>query len=206
MRRTAGCDRSQIGKFPVLRCDNAAVPNVAHRWRFGRNASKCGHLHSHMGVLWRLSLKMSRCYTFAARRGARVWLGSFPSPSGHLYVLNSVDAGRRLMLRAAVYPLAAVVILALAFLFMGPRYALGALVSGVAVVGGSALAAWVGLGGGVQTAGSAMVRMFVGLALKLVLIVAVLGMAFFWWRLPPLALLAAIPVALMFQVLALARR
>ena len=120
-------------------------------------------------------------------------------------MLNSVDAGRRLMLRAAVYPLVAVVILALAFLFMGPRYALGALVSGVAVVGGSALAAWVGLGG-VQTAGSAMVRMFVGLALKLVLIVAVLGMAFFWWRLPPLALLAAIPVALMFQVLALARR
>jgi hypothetical protein len=35
-------------------------------------------------------------------------------------VLNSVDAGRRLMLRAAVYPLAAVVVLALAFLFMGP--------------------------------------------------------------------------------------
>lgn len=121
-------------------------------------------------------------------------------------MLNSVDAGRRLMLRAAVYPLAAVVVLALALLFMGPGYALGALVSGVAVVGGSALAAWVGLGGGVQTAGSAMVRMFVGLALKLVLIVAVLGMAFFWWRLPPLALLAAIPVALMFQVLALARR
>ena len=51
-----------------------------------------------------------------------------------------------------------------------------------------------------------MIRLFLGFVLKIVLIVAVLGMAFFWWRLPPLALLAAIPVALMFQVLALARR
>jgi len=121
-------------------------------------------------------------------------------------VLNSVDAGRRLMLRAAVYPLAAVVVLALAFLLVGPKYALGALVSGVTVVAGTVLAAWVGLGGGVQAAGSAMIRMFLGFALKIVLIVAVLAMAFVWWRLPPLALLAAIPVALMFQVLALARR
>ena len=38
------------------------------------------------------------------------------------------------------------------------------------------------------------------------LIVAVLVMGFVWWKLPPLALLAGIPVALMFQVLALARR
>lgn len=121
-------------------------------------------------------------------------------------MLNSVDAGRRLMLRAAVYPLAAVVVLALAFLLVGPKYALGALVSGVTVVSGTVLAAWVGLGGGVQAAGSAMIRMFLGFALKIVLIVAVLAMAFVWWRLPPLALLAAIPVALMFQVLALARR
>ena len=35
-------------------------------------------------------------------------------------MLNSVDAGRRLMLRAAVYPLAAVAVLALAFLYMRP--------------------------------------------------------------------------------------
>jgi len=83
------------------------------------------------------------------------------------------------MLRAAVYPLVAVVVLALAFLLVGPKHALGALVSGVAVVAGSALAAWVGLGGGIQAAGSAMVRLFVGFLLKIVLIVAVLGMAFF---------------------------
>ncbi len=121
-------------------------------------------------------------------------------------MLNSVEAGRRLMLRAAVYPLAAVVVLALAFLFMGPKYALGALVSGVAVVAGGGLAAWVALGGGVQAAGSAMVRLLMAFLLKTVLIVAVLVLGFVWWRLPPLALLAAIPVALMFQVLALARR
>nr|WP_272494197.1 hypothetical protein [Stenotrophomonas mori] len=110
------------------------------------------------------------------------------------------------MLRAAVYPLAAVVVLALAFLLKGPYHALGALVSGVTVVAGTVLAAWVGLGGGVRSAGSAMIRLFLGFMLKMALIAAVLAMAFVWWRLPPLALLAAIPVALMFQVLALARR
>ena len=33
-------------------------------------------------------------------------------------MLNSVEAGRRLILRAALYPLAAVVVLALAFLVL----------------------------------------------------------------------------------------
>ena len=121
-------------------------------------------------------------------------------------MLNSVDAGRRLMLRAAVYPLAAVIVLASAFLLLGPRYALGALASGLAVVVGGTLAAWVALGGGIQGAGPALMRMVLAFVLKTVLIVGVLVMAFAWWKLPPLALLAAIPVALMFQVLALARR
>ncbi|MGB3393425.1 MAG: hypothetical protein WA956_07165 [Stenotrophomonas sp.] len=121
-------------------------------------------------------------------------------------MLNSVEAGRRLMLRAAIYPLAAVVVLALAFLLVGPRYALGALVSGLAVVAGGLLAAWVALGGGIQAAGSALARLVMAFVLKTVLVVAVLVLAFVWWQLPPLALLAGIPVALMFQVLALARR
>ena len=122
------------------------------------------------------------------------------------HVLNSVEAGRRLILRAALYPLAAVVVLALAFLLVGSRYALGALVSGLAVVAGGTLAAWVALGGGVQAAGSALARMVMAFVLKTVLVIGVLVAAFAWWRLPPLALLAGIPVALMFQVLALARR
>ncbi len=121
-------------------------------------------------------------------------------------MLNSVEAGRRLILRAALYPLTAVVVLALVFLLAGPRHSLGAFVSGAAVVAGGVLAVWVALGGGIQGAGSALARMVLAFVLKTVLIVAVLVMGFVWWKLPPLALLAGIPVALMFQVLALARR
>ena len=50
------------------------------------------------------------------------------------------------MLRAAVYPLAAVAVLALAFLLVGPKYALGALASGVAVSAGGWVAARMAIG------------------------------------------------------------
>ena len=46
---------------------------------------------------------------------------AYPVPSsilGWMLMLNSVDAGRRLMLRAAVYPFLAVVALALVFLLI----------------------------------------------------------------------------------------
>lgn len=121
-------------------------------------------------------------------------------------MLNSVDAGRRLMLRAAVYPLAAVIVLSLGFLLMSPKHALGALFSGLAVVAGGWVAARMALGGGVQAAGSAMLRLVLAVSLKWVLVIAVLVLGFVWLRLPPLALLAGIAVGLMFQVLALARR
>jgi len=66
-----------------------------------------------------------------------------------IHVLNSVDAGRRLMLRAAVYPLVAVAVLALALLLWGgPKAALGALLSGVAVSAAGWVAARMALGGG----------------------------------------------------------
>ncbi len=122
-------------------------------------------------------------------------------------VLNSVDAGRRLMLRAAVYPLAAVAVLALAFLLLaGPKYALGALASGVAVSAGGWVAARMALGGGVQAAGSAMSRLILAVVAKWALVFGVLAVGFVVFKLPALALLAGIAVGLMFQVLALARR
>lgn len=122
-------------------------------------------------------------------------------------VLNSVDAGRRLMLRAAVYPLAAVAVLALAFLLLaGPKYALGALASGVAVSAGGWAAARMALGGGVQAAGSAMSRLILAVVAKWALVFGVLAVGFVVFKLPALALLAGIAVGLMFQVLALARR
>ena len=110
------------------------------------------------------------------------------------------------MLRAAVYPLAAVAVLALAFLLMGPKYAVAALVSGVAVSAGGWVAARMALGGGVQAAGSAMTRLIVAVVAKWVLVFGALAVGVLVFKLPALALLAGVAVGLMFQVLALARR
>ena len=78
------------------------------------------------------------------------------------------------MLRAAVYPLAAVAVLALAFLLVGPKYALGALASGVAVSAGGWVAARMALGGGALGAGSAMARLIVAIVAKWALVFGVL--------------------------------
>lgn len=122
-------------------------------------------------------------------------------------MLNSVDAGRRLMLRAAVYPLAAVAVLALALLLIaGTKYALGALASGLAVSAAGWVAAKMALGGGVQAAGSAMVRFILALLAKWAVVFGVLIVGYQVFKLPALALLAGLIVGMMFQVLAMARR
>jgi len=110
------------------------------------------------------------------------------------------------MLRAAVYPLAAVAVLALAFLLAGPKYALGALLSGVAVSAGGWVAARMALSGGAVAAGSAMARLIIAVVAKWAVVFGVLLAGFLVFKLPALALLAGIAVGLMFQVLALARR
>lgn len=121
-------------------------------------------------------------------------------------MLNSVDAGRRMMLRSAVYPLAAVVVTSLGLLWVGPRYSEGLALTGCAAVLGGWVAARTALGGGIQAAGIAMVRLIVAMVLKWVLVFVALALGFGLWKLPPLALLAGIAVGLIFQVLALARR
>ncbi len=121
-------------------------------------------------------------------------------------VLNSVEAGRRLMLRAAVYPLVAVAVLALVLLLMaGPKAALGALASGVAVTAGGWFVARMGLDGRVRPAGSALLRLVLGMAAKLALLIVVLVVSILVFKLPGLALLAGIIIGLTFQALALAR-
>ena len=108
------------------------------------------------------------------------------------------------MLRAAVYPLAAVAVLALAFLLVGPKYALGALASGVAISVRWLVAARMALGA--VAAGSAMARLIIAIVAKWVVVFGVLLVGFLVFKLPALALLAGIAVGLMFQVLAMARR
>ena len=121
-------------------------------------------------------------------------------------MLNSVDAGRRLMLRAAVYPFFAVVALALVFLLISTTHAIAALASGLAVVAGGWLAARIALNGGAQAATAAVGRLVAAMVLKWVLVIGVLAIGIIQFRFPPMALLAGIAVGMMFQVLALARR
>jgi F0F1-type ATP synthase assembly protein I len=111
-------------------------------------------------------------------------------------VLNSAAAGRRLALRAAAYQLAAAVLVALVFLLQGPSAAFAALLGGVGVVAGSALAANVALGGGVVPARVAFFRLALGTALKWVVVVAIFAVASGVGRLPPLPMLAGLAVAL----------
>ncbi|AWH45118.1 hypothetical protein [Stenotrophomonas sp. ZAC14A_NAIMI4_1] len=111
------------------------------------------------------------------------------------------------MLRAAVYPLVAVAVLALVFLLLaGQKAALGALLSGVAVSAGGWVAARMALSGGAVAAGSAMARLIIAVVAKWAVVFGVLLAGFLVFKLPALALLAGIAVGLMFQVLALARR
>ena len=121
-------------------------------------------------------------------------------------MLNPVDTGRRLMLRAAVYPLAAVVVASLVFLFFGVKNSAGLALSGVATVAGGWVAARTALAGGVQAAGSAMTRLLLAMVLKWVLVIVALFLGFGLWKLPAPGLLAGIAIAMIFQVLALTRR
>ena len=71
---------------------------------------------------------------------------------------------------------------------------------------GGALAARLMVGGGVMPANAVMARWLAGVVLKLALVFTVLLLGLGAWRLPPLALLAGIVVALLTQLLAAARR
>jgi ATP synthase protein I len=118
-------------------------------------------------------------------------------------VLNSVAAGRSAALRAVAYQMAAVVLVALAFLLMGGAASLAAFLGGITVVLGSALAANIALGGGVVTARSAFSRLMLGTALKWLVVITIFAIASGVWRMAPLPMLAGLAVALIAHPLAL---
>lgn len=111
-------------------------------------------------------------------------------------MLNSVAAGRRQAYRVVVAQATATGLVALVLLAQGPRAALGALLGGGAVVLGTALMAWRAFGGGVTGAGTALFRVFGGLALKWLVIAGVLYLALARLELPPLPILAGLGAAL----------
>ena len=111
-------------------------------------------------------------------------------------MLNSAAAGRRLALRAVAWQLAAVMLVALVFLAQGLSAGLAALLGGLSVVLGSALAANVALGGGVVSARSAFLRLVLGAGLKWTVVITIFAIALGVGRLPPLPMLAGLAVAL----------
>ena len=111
-------------------------------------------------------------------------------------------AGRRQARSVVVAQTLVTLAAALAFLVQGTDAALSALAGGGAVTVGSALMAWRAFAGGVSGAGLALMRLFGGLALKWLVIVAALYVALARLGLPPLPLLAGLCAALAASLLA----
>ena len=132
--------------------------------------------------------------------------GALSPDSRGTRVYDPLQAGRRLARRTAAWQAGTTALLALALLSQGASHAVAAAVGGAAILFGSALAARLMVGGGVMPANAVMARWFAGVVLKLALVFTVLLLGLGAWRLPPLALLAGIVVALLTQLLVAARR
>ena len=117
-------------------------------------------------------------------------------------MLNSVAAGRRLVMRAAIWQMVAVLLVAMLFLVWGVPQAAAAAIGGLAIVAGAVLAAWMALGGGVLGATSAVMRLVAGMVVKWVVVIGVLALGVGLYKLPPLPLLAGVVAGLVAQVLA----
>lgn len=117
-------------------------------------------------------------------------------------MLNSVAAGRRQALQVVVIQAIVTAVLALAFLLQGWVAATAALVGGLATTAGSALMGWRAFAGGVADPGTALFRLFGGIALKWLVIVLTLYLGLARFGLPPLPLLAGLGATLVASLLA----
>lgn len=120
-------------------------------------------------------------------------------------VLTSVAVGRRLAQRAIAWQAVAVAVTALAFLAKGADWALAAGLGGAAIALGGWLSSVVALGGGVNPSTGALARLLAGVALKWVVVVAVLLLGVGMAGLSPVPMLAGVIVALFAQLLAMSR-
>ena len=119
-------------------------------------------------------------------------------------MLNPLAAGSRLVRRTITWQVVAVAALALALLVKGSAWSLGAVAGGGAITAGGALYGVLALGGGIAPAAGALSRLVLGLLAKWFVVIAVLFVAIAVVRLPPLAVIAGVVVALVAQVLAMA--
>lgn len=119
--------------------------------------------------------------------------------------MNSVAAGRRQAGRAIAWQAAATLLTAVAWLWSGWQAGAAALVGGTAVLLGGWIAARIGLGGGITGAVPAMTRLLAAMLAKWFVLVALMVIGVIALGLPPLPMLAAAVVALVAQVVAMAR-
>ena len=119
-------------------------------------------------------------------------------------MLNPLAAGSRLVRRTITWQVVAVAALALALLVKGSAWSVGAVAGGGAITAGGALYGVLALGGGIAPAAGALSRLVLGLLAKWFVVIAVLFVAIAVVRLPPLAVIAGVVVALVAQVLAMA--
>jgi len=117
-------------------------------------------------------------------------------------VHDPIATSRRAVLRAVVVQAVVVGLVATAFLPWGGAAALAALVGGLAMVAGNALAAGMALGG-IVPARVAFARLLLGTALKWLVagVVFVVGVGI--WRLPGLPMLAGLAAGLLAYLAAL---
>lgn len=119
-------------------------------------------------------------------------------------MFDPLAAGPRLVRRTITRQGIAVAALALALLAKGSAWALGAAAGGVAIIVGGALYGALALGGGIAPAAGALSRLVLGLMGKWVVVIAALFFAIAVAKLPPLAVIGGVVVALVAQVLAMA--
>ena len=119
---------------------------------------------------------------------------------------NPISAGRLQARKALIAQAAIALLVALAFLPAGAAAMASAALGGFAVLLGSVVAARLALGGGIGTAGAALVRLLLAMLFKWACIAAVLVLGLAVWRLPPLGLFAGLMAGLVAQMVVVARR
>ncbi len=119
-------------------------------------------------------------------------------------MMNSIAAGRRLVLRMVVWQVVAMLATAAVFLFQDPRAALAAGLGGCLIALGTALMALRVFGRGRYVgAASALADMVVGMMLKWIVIIVGLYLLLARWRMPGLAVLAGMGAAMAVNLMAL---
>jgi len=120
---------------------------------------------------------------------------------------DPISTHRRALARAVVPQAVATALAAVAALVAsGTDGSLGVLAGGVAVMVGGWLSARLALGGGVGPGTTALLRLMAAMLAKWVVVIVVLVAAVAWAGWPAVAVLAGTLIALVAQVVALARR